>query len=70
MTPAEYDKEVEARLDAKEIPKEFRSALSRLAYQQGHSCGYEEVLVMLDDLIQALATPIQELIKRIKWESK
>ena len=58
MTSDEFATE-QTRL-LKDIPKEFHAAMSYLAWEQGHSAGYEEVIGCLSDLVDNLAKPIQE----------
>lgn len=60
---AAYAKE-EARI-LNEIPAEFHSALSKKAYDDGHSVGYDEVLIHLADLADTLRTPIEQFKTRI-----
>ena len=52
----------------KQIPPEFRSALSGMAYEDGHYAGYEEVLSILRGLINSLEEPIANFEKRIRSE--
>lgn len=47
------------------IPKEFRGRLSYMAWQQGHSAGYEEVILDLKELVDNLEEPIKEFEKRL-----
>lgn len=48
------------------IPPEFRSVLSYMAYQRGHSAGEEEVNLILRELISDLKPAIEAFEKRIK----
>jgi len=50
----------------KELPEEFHSTLSYLAYERGHSAGHEEVINILTDLCFNLQKPIQAFGKRIR----
>jgi hypothetical protein len=47
------------------IPKEFHSALSSYAYREGHGCGMSDVLIILQDLVNSLETPIEQYRQRI-----
>jgi hypothetical protein len=38
----------------KMLPEEFRSTVSKMAYDRGHSAGEEEVLLILQDLVSDL----------------
>jgi hypothetical protein len=50
------------------VPKEFRSQLSYMAYERGHSAGEDEVILHLGSLIDDLEEPIREFEKRIRQE--
>jgi hypothetical protein len=52
----------------KEIPEEFKSALSYMAYERGHSAGHEEVMGILKELVNDLKQPIADFQKRISME--
>lgn len=45
------------------VPVEFRSVLSYMAYERGHSAGELEVLLILKDLIHDLKPAIEEFAK-------
>lgn len=49
-----------------DVPVPFRSPLAHLAWEQGHSCGYSEVLSVLDDLISALQPAWDEYRRNIE----
>jgi len=49
-----------------DLPKEFHSAIAYNAWEHGHSAGYEEVLIHVSDLADALAEPIKNYTKRIQ----
>lgn len=53
-----------------ELPPELRSAVSYMAYERGHSAGFEEVLGILKNLVYELKGPIGDLITRIRSEKK
>jgi hypothetical protein len=52
----------------KEIPKEFKDRLSYMAYERGHSAGYEEIISILKGLVNNLKQPIADFQKRISME--
>jgi hypothetical protein len=56
MTEAQFT-ERQAQL-LKDIPEDFHGALTHLAWEQGHSYGYEEVLGDLENLVTHLREPI------------
>ncbi len=60
-----YEKQTEI---LKEIPIEFRAALSYMAWEHGHSSGFNEVLMILTDTIFHLKEPIKKFEERIKNE--
>jgi flagellar biosynthesis/type III secretory pathway protein FliH len=66
MTEGEFANQQQEML--KEIPKEFRSAMSYKAWEDGHSAGYEEVILLLSNLIDAFKEPIEEFEHRIRKE--
>ena len=47
------------------VPEEFRSTLSRMAYDRGHSAGLEEVVSILDQLIYDLTPAIMAYTNRL-----
>jgi hypothetical protein len=48
------------------LPPEFRGVVSFQSWQTGHSSGYEEVLLHLQDLVEMLETPIKNFEHRIR----
>jgi hypothetical protein len=48
-----------------QIPKEFHSAISYLAYDVGHAYGYEEIFIHLQDYVSTLTEPIEKYGKRM-----
>ena len=63
MTVEQFEaKQVEALAD---IPQEFHTAIRYNAWEHGHSAGYEEVLLYVNDLVDALTQPIKDYTKRI-----
>ena len=54
----------------RDIPEEFKGALSYMAYERGHSAGKEEVLCILQGLVADLKDSIQAFEKRIRAEAK
>jgi len=67
MTNEEFRQKEEELL--KDIPPEFRSAISYHAWEQGHSAGYGEVLIYVSDLADALAPAIRAFVSRIRNET-
>lgn len=63
MTPEEFA-EKESELLSK-IPQEFRGAVSYQAYEDGHSAGYEEVLIYVERYVGMLFEPIKKFESRI-----
>jgi len=63
MTEQEYEAKQDELLW--QIPEEFRSCLSYMAYEKGHSAGREEVINILSGLVNALIDPIYEFERRI-----
>jgi hypothetical protein len=68
MTGEEFEKKQADLLQ--DISEEFRGAISYMAYEHGHSAGYEEVIILVQDLVSNFEEPIQKFEKRIKEESK
>lgn len=63
MTKEEFNiKEAEI---LKDLPEEFRSAISYMAYEIGHSAGYEECLIYVKEYVSNLKEPIEKFQKRI-----
>lgn len=52
----------------KDIPEELRCALSQIAWEEGHSYGYDEVLGHLREYVYTLQEPIKKYTKRIQDE--
>ena len=63
MTDEEFAKEQKEILA--DIPDEFKSALSYMAYERGHSSGNEEIITVLRDLVSNLQEPIDEFRERL-----
>ena len=47
------------------LPPEFREAVLKRAWDEGHSCGYEEVLLVLKDLVDDLVGPLAVYRSRV-----
>jgi hypothetical protein len=62
------DIEFQAKQDKilQDIPKEFHGALSYMAWNEGHSAGYNEVLGYLSDFVYNLKEAIEKYTQRIK----
>jgi plasmid stability protein len=52
----------------KDIPKEFHSALTWMAYEHGHSAGESEVRNYLKGYVEDFRKPIQAFEKRLREE--
>lgn len=50
----------------KDVPEEFKSAMSYMAYEDGHSAGHEEVINILRGLVSDLLPSIKAFEKRLK----
>lgn len=48
------------------VPEEFRSVLSTMAYDRGHSAGIEEVVSILEQLVYDLTPAIMKYTVRLK----
>lgn len=68
MTEAEFTEEQAYLL--KRAPEEFHSALTHKAWEDGHSSGYEEVILTLDNLIDWLEAPLKAYTDRIRQPKK
>lgn len=66
MDKEEFAQEQERLLAA--IPDEFHGFVSYRAWDQGHSSGYEEVLLYVTELVDELKGPIKEFEVRLKRE--
>ena len=62
-TKAEQEYELE------KLPEEFRSAISYMAYERGHSAGEDEVLSILKELVSDLLPSIKAFEKRLTNKS-
>lgn len=49
-----------------QVPEEFRSTLSYMAYQSGHSAGENEILLILNNLVFNLKPAIDKFEARLK----
>jgi hypothetical protein len=59
-----------SRIEAlKDVPKELHGALSSIAWDGGHSAGYEEVISELSELVYCLEEPLKKLQERIEREA-
>lgn len=63
MTQDEFVVEQEEIL--KVVPEDFHSTFRTMAWDRGHSAGYEEVILVLKGLINDLAEPIKNYRMRI-----
>ncbi len=67
MTNEEFIDKQQILLDR--LPIEFHSEISYLAWERGHSGGYDDVLINLNDLVSALEKPIELFKKNLKNNS-
>jgi hypothetical protein len=49
----------------RDIPKEFHSTLSYMAYDRGHAYGMDEVRLHLKNFVEELQKPIEEFRKNL-----
>lgn len=66
ITEAEFAKRQAEML--KEIPTEFKPVLAYMAWERGHSAGYQEVLNILEDLVATLKKPLEDYRERVIQE--
>jgi len=64
MTDQEFNEE-QAKL-LRDIPEEFHAALTSMAYEKGHAYGHREILLYLEDYVDALREPIKKYTERLK----
>jgi len=64
MNEKEYAKKLAEILEP--LPEEFRSFVSYQAYDRGHASGYNEVLLIADDLTHELLPAVEKYTKRLK----
>lgn len=53
----------------KRVPQEFHAALARMAWTEGHSNGYSEVLFWLSEYIGHFKPAIARFARRIRSEN-
>lgn len=63
MTEEEFSQEQKDIL--KEVPHEFHEAFISMAWDSGHSSGYEEVNSCLKNLVNELSSPINAFARRV-----
>jgi len=51
-----------------DVPVEFRTAVSYQAYEDGHSAGYDEVIIYVQRYVNMLKNPIAEYTRRIQLQ--
>jgi hypothetical protein len=68
MTQDEFNEEKAELL--KFAPEEFHSELSHKAWEDGHSAGYEEVILLLQGLVDWLDAPLKAYTARIQSKKK
>lgn len=49
-----------------DIPEVFHGALSYYAYREGHSGGNNDILIILEDLVEALKEPIMKFEEQVE----
>ena len=68
MTEDEFVKKQDTLLAR--LPREVHAPLATIAWEQGHSNGYSEVIGVLSDLVWALDAPLALLVKRTLKDAK
>ena len=68
MTPEEFYAEEKDILEG--IPEEFKKVISYIAWQQGHSAGYHEVIIYLNNMAYEFRPAIKAYNTRIFNEVK
>jgi len=68
MTKKEFETKQAELLSS--IPKEFHKAMNHIAWEQGHAYGYNEVLLILNDMVYAFKEPCKEFENRIRKENQ
>lgn len=68
LTTDEFNDESNTILE--DVPEEFHKALCKMAWDQGHSSGYESVLSYLDDLVSEMKDPIKQYTERLSKTTK
>lgn len=63
MTEEEFQEEQKDIL--KEVPHEFHEVFISMAWDRGHSSGYEEVISYLKNLVYELSSPINAFARRV-----
>ena len=63
MIESEYVKRRDEVVGA--LPPEFREVVMKRAWDEGHSCGYEEVILVLKDLVDDLVGPLAVYRSRV-----
>ena len=66
MTVEEYKQTQDELL--KDIPEELQGTISYMAYEEGHSAGYEEVIGILRSHVSALEEPLKKFEARVRSE--
>jgi hypothetical protein len=61
MTPEEFVKKQEEILKKYKIPKDLQIPCQSLAWQLGHSYGYENVLIHLEDICETFSEPFAKM---------
>ena len=68
MTQEEYTNKRESIL--KDIPNEFKFVISSIAWDMGHSSGYEETIGILENIVSNFERPIKDFEQRIRHETR
>ena len=59
----------DAMFNSNNIPEEFRGWLASQAWEEGHSCGYNIVLTILEELVFTFKKPVEKYTDRIVEDS-
>lgn len=68
MTAEEFERKQTELLA--QLPEEFRGGVSFKAWQDGHSAGFEEVILHITELVDMLLQPIKEYTARLQNPQK
>lgn len=65
MFKSEFENKQKEIFDDCLTPKEFREAIAKLAWNEGHSHGYEEVLIYVEEFATSFKEPFKQYNERM-----